>query len=50
MKRALGIRGEEDLFGGVVPFPFVATKAISIRFQAARHFDPAVGAGVSERT
>jgi hypothetical protein len=27
--RALGIRGEEDLFGGVVPFPFVATKAIA---------------------
>jgi hypothetical protein len=27
--RAIGIRGEEDLFGGVVPFPFVATKTIS---------------------
>lgn len=27
--RALGIRGLDDLFGGVVPFPFVATKAIS---------------------
>ena len=27
--RALGIHGEEDLFGGVVPFPFVATKTIS---------------------
>lgn len=26
---ALGIRGEDDLFGGVVPFPFVATKAIT---------------------
>lgn len=26
---ALGIRGREDLFGGVVPHPFVATKAIS---------------------
>jgi hypothetical protein len=26
---ALGIRGEQDLFGGVVPFPFVATKAIT---------------------
>lgn len=26
--RALGIRTEDDLFGGVVPFPFVATKAI----------------------
>lgn len=27
--RCLGIRGPEDVFGGVVPFPFVATKAIS---------------------
>lgn len=27
--RALGIRDEADLFGGVVPLPFVATKAIS---------------------
>jgi len=27
--RALGIRGERDLFGGVVPHPFVATKAIT---------------------
>jgi hypothetical protein len=27
--RALGIRGEEDLFGGVVPFSFVATKTIT---------------------
>ena len=27
--RALGILSEEDLFGGVVPFPFVATKAIT---------------------
>lgn len=26
---ALGIRGADDLFGGVVPHPFVATKAIS---------------------
>ena len=26
--RRLGIRSEEDLFGGVVPFPFVATKSI----------------------
>src|SRR5262245_16591877 len=25
----LGIRSEEDLFGGVVPYPFVATKAIT---------------------
>jgi hypothetical protein len=27
--RALGIRTRDDLFGGVVPFPFVATKAIA---------------------
>lgn len=27
--RALGITGEHDLFGGVVPHPFVATKSIS---------------------
>ena len=26
--RALGIQTQDDLFGGVVPFPFVATKAI----------------------
>src|SRR5205823_6127123 len=25
----LGVRTEDDLFGGVVPFPFVATKAIA---------------------
>ncbi len=27
--RALGIRTEDDLFGGVVPYPFVATKTIT---------------------
>lgn len=27
--QALGIHGGQDLFGGVVPFPFVATKAIT---------------------
>jgi hypothetical protein len=27
--RSLGIRDERDLFGGVVPYPFVATKSIS---------------------
>lgn len=27
--RALGINGEQDLFGGVVPFAFAATKAIT---------------------
>ena len=29
--RALGIRGEDDLFGGVVPFPFVAPRRSPIR-------------------
>ena len=42
MKRALGIR--EDLFGGVVPFRSSPPRRSRIRFQAARHFDPAVGA------
>lgn len=27
--RSLGVRDERDLFGGVVPYPFVATKSIS---------------------
>lgn len=27
--RELGIRGEQDLFGGVVPYPFVGTKSIT---------------------
>lgn len=27
--QALGIRSEDDLFGGVVPYPFVATKTIT---------------------
>lgn len=27
--QALGIRGRDDFFGGVVPYPFVATKAIT---------------------
>lgn len=31
----LGIRGELDLFGGVVPYPFVATKAITHPLVAA---------------
>ncbi|SAK58259.1 DUF3182 family protein [Caballeronia ptereochthonis] len=29
--RTLGVRSERDLFGGVVPFPFVATKVIAHR-------------------
>ncbi len=27
--RALGVLGEDDLFGGVVPHPVAATKAIT---------------------
>ena len=29
LAHSMGIRSESDLFGGVVPFPYVATKAIS---------------------
>jgi len=29
--RSLGIESEDDLFGGIVPYPFVATKSISHR-------------------
>lgn len=32
---ALGIRNEQDLFGGVVPYPFVATKSITHALPAA---------------
>jgi hypothetical protein len=39
--RALGIRNEEDLFGGVVPFPFVATKAIAHPLPGRAAFRPA---------
>ena len=39
--RALGIRGEEDLFGGVVPFPVVATKAIAHPLPPGGAFRPA---------
>ena len=39
--RALGIRGEEDLFGGVVPFPFVATKAIAHPLPGRAAYRPA---------
>lgn len=35
--RRLGIHGEQDLFGGVVPYPFIATKTIT-------HALPAPGA------
>jgi hypothetical protein len=38
LARSLGIRSGQDLFGGVVPYPFVATKAIThpLVDQAAR--------------
>jgi hypothetical protein len=39
--RALGIHGEADLFGGVVPFPFVATKVITHPLVAAQSAAPA---------
>jgi hypothetical protein len=42
--QALGIRGEHDLFGGVVPFPFVATKTIT---HPLTHPDAAAPAGWS---
>lgn len=29
LAQALGIRGKDDFFGGVVPYPFVSTKAIT---------------------
>ncbi|MFV3383281.1 DUF3182 family protein [Pseudomonas sp. NY15354] len=38
--RAIGILDEDDLFGGVVPFPFVATKAISHPLPANANFPP----------
>jgi len=37
----LGIRGEHDLFGGVVPHPFVATKAITHPLVAPDAYAPA---------
>lgn len=39
--RALGIGGEDDLFGGVVPFPFVATKSITHPLADIDAFRPA---------
>jgi hypothetical protein len=38
--RSLGIRSEEDLFGGVVPYPFVATKSIAHPLAGAGAFKP----------
>lgn len=39
--QALGIRSKEDFFGGVVPYPFVATKAITHPLVAADAQAPA---------
>ena len=38
--RALGIESESDLFGGVVPYPFIATKTITHPLVAAHAFAP----------
>jgi Protein of unknown function (DUF3182) len=38
--RPLGIHSREDLFGGVVPFPFVATKAIAHPLVASDAYRP----------
>lgn len=37
---ALGILGENDLFGGLVPYPYMATKAISHPLPAGASFPP----------
>ena len=38
--RELGIESESDLFGGVVPYPFIATKTITHPLVAANAFAP----------
>jgi hypothetical protein len=38
--RALGIESEKDLFGGVVPYPFIATKTITHPLVSADAFAP----------
>lgn len=38
--RELGIQSEKDLFGGVVPYPFIATKTITHPLVAANAFAP----------
>lgn len=38
--RALGLHGEQDLFGGVAPHAFVPTKAVSHRLLHAQAFAP----------
>ena len=39
--RALGVNGEQDLFGGVVPHAFVATKVITHPLVTERAQSPA---------
>lgn len=39
--QTLGIQGEHDLFGGVVPFPFIATKTITHPLRSAQASAPA---------
>ena len=41
LARALGIRGCHDLFGGVAPYPFVATKAITHTLDSPAAYAPA---------
>lgn len=38
--RELGIHGEQDLFGGVVPYPFIATKTITHPLPDATAYAP----------
>lgn len=46
----LGIHGEQDLFGGVVPFPFVATKTITHALPDAQSHAPSGwSAGFAQR-
>jgi hypothetical protein len=40
LARSLGIESVDDLFGGVVPYPFVATKSISHRLIDERAYAP----------
>ena len=49
--RELGVRSVRDLFGGVVPFPFVATKVIAHRLvEGARVKPPGWSVPFAERT
>ena len=49
--RTLGVRSVRDLFGGVVPFPFVATKVIAHRlFNNAQVTPPGWSGEFAEKT